>query len=67
MWSQASVEVPPAASRTSTVRACGSIATTSERSRTSSPLRRCASGVRATRSGQSGTSPATQYGMPHME
>ena len=35
--------------------------------RTSSPWARCSSGERATNASTSGTSPATQYGMPHAE
>src|SRR5947199_44040 len=56
-----------ARSRTRTRRRFTSMATTSWPVRTSMPLRRCSSGVRATRSSTSDTRSPTKYGMPHAE
>ena len=57
----------PAARHTGTRLAARSIFSTSVRIRRPMPLRRCASGERATRRSGASTSPATQYGMPQAE
>ena len=67
-WSYASsYSRPVSRSRAVTRRAAVSMPTTSVRMRTSMPLARCSSGVRAMSSCSLPTAPPIQYGMPHAE
>ncbi|MEA2156884.1 MAG: hypothetical protein QOE11_3024 [Solirubrobacteraceae bacterium] len=57
----------PLPARTVSLRAARSIATTSQRMRTSIPRARCSSGLRLMSRSGSVTAPLTTYGMPQAE